>query len=126
MIGSEAQDAIRKLAADRSRLKFTCHALKRKPEKGKYPVSERQVAQCLQNCVVTEDPSPDIKLANGWKFTCERPMEEATIVVAGVLVPERMILVVTAYENRPFRRRSGTLGDDYDDESTDLDNEDEE
>jgi hypothetical protein len=96
----KAQAEIRRLAADRGNLRFTRHALTRDPEHNKFPISERQAAQCLQNGILWEDPAPDIKLANGWKFTMGRKMEEVEIVVAGVLVPQDMLLVITGFENR--------------------------
>lgn len=122
MTRNEAQAAIRALAKDRSRLRFTNHALERDPTAGKYPISERQAVQCLLNGFLKEGPAPDISLANGWKFTCERAAEESDIVVAGVVVPEKMLLVITGYETRPFRRRQKPKpGDDWEDEWKDVD-----
>ena len=95
-----AQAEIRKLATERGNLRFTRHALTRDPKNNKFPISELQAAQCLRNGILWEDPVPDIKLANGWKFTMGRKMEEVEIVVAGVLVPQDKVLVITGFESR--------------------------
>lgn len=117
MTRDEAQTEIRRLAANRDNLRFTTHARGRSPEAGKYPISERQVAQCLQNGFLVGNPTPDIKLADGWKFTCRRAHEETVTEVAGVVVPERMILVITGYEDRPFRPKTNPRdGRDEEDE----------
>jgi hypothetical protein len=119
-----ARDAIRALAKDRDKVRFTRHARKRDPEAGKPPISERQAVQCLLSGFLTEDPTPDISLTNGWKFTCQRTADETMTVVAGVVVPETKILVITAYENWLFTRRSKPgPGDDWEDEWKDEDEE---
>jgi hypothetical protein len=104
----DAQAEIWRLSADRSTLRFTTHALVRDPKSGKHPITERQAALCLQNGRISEGPSPDIKLANGWKFTMHRKGEEADTTVAGVLVPAEKILVITGYETRTAVRRPAT------------------
>lgn len=105
MTRNGAQTEIRRLATDRDKIRFTDHALKRDPGKGKHPISERQTVNCLLSCILHEDPTPDLKLANGWKFTAQRTQEETTTTVAGVLVVDTRILVITGYEERRFRRR---------------------
>jgi hypothetical protein len=105
MTRDDALAEIREVASHRDKIIFTTHALIRDPKKGKHPITERQAAQCLQQGFLTENPTPDIKLANGWKFTCRRMQEEVVITVAGVIVPATKIVVITGYETRPFRRR---------------------
>lgn len=115
-----AQTEIRRLAADRSRVIPTEHALKRDPGKGKHPISEREAADCLRQCILDEDPTPDLKLANGWKFTCHRRQEGATTTVAGVLVPGQRIVVITGYEEWHFSRRLRPDPNARDDDDDDV------
>jgi hypothetical protein len=118
----DAQDAIRDLAKNRDKVRFTKHSRERDPDAGKPPISDRQAVQCLLNGFLTGDPTPDISLANGWKFTCERIADETVTVVAGVVVPATKILVITGYENRPFTRRpKPSSGMDREDEWKDED-----
>lgn len=105
MTRNEALQEIRRLAEERSNLRFTAHALERAPKLGKLPITERQAVLCLQKGFFSEQPSPDIKLAGGWKFTMQRNADDIQTVVAGVLVPGRLILVVTGYENCIAPRR---------------------
>jgi hypothetical protein len=109
-----AQKEIRRLAANRDSLRFTTHALERDPKSGKYPISERQVADCLLKGLIDGNPAPDIKLANGWKFTFFRREEDCETVVAGVLVPNQMILVITGYEIRVTPKPKPISDDDED------------
>lgn len=120
----DAQDAIRDLAKDRDKVRFTRHSRERDPEAGKPPISDRQAIQCLLNGFLTGEPTSDTSLANGWKFTCERTADEMVTVVAGVVVPATKILVITGYENRLFtRRRKPGFGVDGEDEWKDEDEE---
>jgi hypothetical protein len=47
--------------------------------------------------VVTEGPAPDLKEPNGWKLRITRLHDREKHEVASVLIPDKDVLVITAY-----------------------------
>ena len=86
-----------KFLAEADRIAHLTHALSRAPEKGKYPLTREQMKQCLIHGTIVEGPASDIKVADGWKFTMHRFREGERNEVAGVLIPERKVIVITGY-----------------------------
>jgi hypothetical protein len=91
-----AAAAIRKLL-DEGKLTLSSHAKKRSPETGKQPLTRAQIESCLRSGVITEGPYPDIR-EPGWKVTVTRFREGEKHEVVAVIVPDKMLLVITAYE----------------------------
>jgi hypothetical protein len=100
---SDAKKAVRALALS-DRIAFTLHAKTRNPAAGKFPLTREQVRNCLIHGVVTEGPAPDIREPDGWKMRITRLREQEAHEVACVLIPERNVLVITAYGYRRKRR----------------------
>ena len=86
-----------KFLAEADRIAHLTHALTRAPEKGKYPLTREQMKQCLIYGTIVEGPASDIKVADGWKFTMHRFRQGERNEVAGVLIPERKVIVITGY-----------------------------
>jgi hypothetical protein len=86
-----------KFLAEADRIAPLTHALKRAPEKGKYPLAREQMKQCLIHGTIVEGPASDIKVTDGWKFTMHRFREGERNEVAGVLIPEQKAIVITGY-----------------------------
>jgi hypothetical protein len=86
-----------KFLAEEDRIAPLTHALTRAPEKGKYPLTREQMKQCLIHGTIVEVPASDIKITNGWKFTMHRFREGERNEVAGVLMPEQKVIVITGY-----------------------------
>jgi|SRR5688500_12695208 hypothetical protein len=86
-----------KFLAEADRIAHLTHALTRAPEKGKYPLTREQMKQCLIHGTIVEGPASDIKVTDGWKFTMHRFREGERNEVAGVLIPERKVIVITGY-----------------------------
>jgi hypothetical protein len=99
----EWERKLREVAAKLGRITFTDHAKKRDPKAGKKPIDVRTAQACLLKGVVTEDPSLDIKLANGWKGKVSRDADGVVTEVACVLVLDEengdWILVITGYQS---------------------------
>ena len=74
----------------------------RDPPRGKFPLTREQVKNCLIHGVITEGPTRDIKEPNGWKMRITRLRDREEHEVACVLIMERIVLIITAYE---YRRR---------------------
>jgi hypothetical protein len=108
-----------KFLAEVDRIAPLTHALTREPEKGKYPLTREQMKQCLIHGTIVEGPASDIKMTNGWKFTMHRFREGERNEVVGVLIPNRKVLVITAYgwekSKRNIRQASRDVEEnDYD------------
>ncbi|QJE73686.1 hypothetical protein HHL28_11820 [Aerophototrophica crusticola] len=84
--------------AEVDRIALTAHAMVRNPGAGKQPLTREQIKRCLIHGSVVEGPVPDLREPNGWKFTMRRFRTGEAHEVAGVLVVERKILVITGYE----------------------------
>jgi len=99
----EWERKLRALAASLGRIAFTDHARKRDPEAGKIPRDIRTAQACLLMGAITEGPSPDIKLANGWKGKVSRDADGKVTEVACVIVLDAekgdWILVITGYQS---------------------------
>jgi len=118
---SSAKRAIATLARD-GKLALTQHAKDRAPEKGKYPLTLEQIRNCLIHGNIIEGPAPDL-LARGhkdaWKFTVERLKAAERHIVAGVLIVETRILVITGFEwSKPVRRNPPLKSNDYDEDDS--------
>jgi hypothetical protein len=100
---ADVRKAVGALAAG-DRIAFTLHARTRHPARGKFPLTREQVKNCLIHGVVTEGPAPDIKEPDGWKMRVTRMRDREEHEVACVLVPDRHLLVITAYGYRKRRR----------------------
>ncbi len=118
-----AEEQIHEIAnSDSGRVFLYKHAKKRDPEIGKLPLTKPQMTGVLACGRITEGPSPDSIVANGWKFTMTRAMNMHTYYVAGVLVPDDTVLVITGYEDisnrasRSARLPGGINGDGSDTE----------
>ncbi|GEM_PF-3215819 len=114
---SSAKRAIIALARD-GKLALTQHAKTRAPEAGKYPLTLEQIRNCLLYGNITEGPTPDFLAKSdkgAWKFAMERLRATERHTVAGVLIVETRILVITGFEwSKPVRRKP--LIEDYDDD----------
>jgi hypothetical protein len=86
-----------KFLAEADRIAPLTHALTRAPDNGKYPLTREQMKQCLIHGTIVEGPASDIKVTDGWKFTMHRFREGERNEVAGVLMPERKVIVITGY-----------------------------
>lgn len=99
----EWERKLREAAADLGRITFTKHAKTRDPKAGKKPIDIRTAQECLSKGVVTEEPSADIKVANGWKGKVSRDADGMVTEVACVLVLDEergdWILVITGYQS---------------------------
>ena len=96
----------RKLAANRSKFLVTDHARKRDPAKGKDPISDRAILNCINagGARVTEGPAPDLKEAGGWKGRISYAEPGTLSEISCVVVPATRLIIVTAYEVRVSRR----------------------
>ncbi len=114
----QAEAEIHKIAAsDSGQVFLLVHAKRRKPDIGKYPLTKAEIVSVLEAGRISEGPSPDLVVKDGWKFTMTRTSDGHTYCVAGVLVPETEILVITGYEDRSKRparapRLPGGIGGD--------------
>lgn len=86
-----------KFLAEEDKIALTRHALDRSPPEGKHPLTREQIKQCLIHGVIVEGPTEDIKEPDGWKFVMRRLREGERHEVAGVLVVEKKVLVITGY-----------------------------
>lgn len=94
--------------SDSGRVYLTKHARERNPSIGKRPLTRMEIVTVLESGSITEGPSEDIKLGGGWKFTMLKSYDRHTYRVAGVLIPQSRILVITGFEDfshfpRPVR-----------------------
>lgn len=117
-----AKRAIAALAQG-GKLALTQHAKLRAPDKGKYPLTLEQIRNCLIHGNVVEGPTPDFQTKgdkDAWKFTMERLKATERHVVAGVLIVETRILVITGFEwSKPTRRKPPVV-EDYDNDEDDA------
>ncbi len=111
-----AQAEIRKLAPWYEKVRLTEHAKKRDPASGKLPLTKKEIMAALEHGTIVEGPYPDLKMPGGWTFTVERNVDEQRCRVAGVLVPQEFILVITGYAIIPQTRRAPQAANDEDDE----------
>jgi hypothetical protein len=118
----QVETEIHRLALTADNVFLQRHAGVRNPAAGKPPLTKPEIVNVLRAGHITEGPSQDIKVKNGWKFTMVRVIDGHTFEVVGVLVPQDSILVITGYEvqsarsiRRP-RRPGGTSGDGQDTE----------
>jgi len=102
--------------AEADRIAPLPHALVRSPEAGKYPLTREQMKLCLLKGALTEGPVPDIREAEGWKFTMRRVLDEERYEVAGVLIVEKKVLVITGYGLDATGRRKPKRRMDVDDD----------
>ena len=113
-----AKAEIRQLATA-GHIAFTKHAEVRNPQQGKYPLTREQIKNCLLNGAITEGPSPDIKITDGWKITVTRFRGDEKHEVAAVLIETLRVLVITGYcwgrrQRHTLSRPSGDEKDDDD------------
>ena len=118
-----AQVAIRKLAPFHDKVRLTDHAKVRDPGKGKMPLTKMEIMACLEHGSVVEGPYADMKMAGGWVFTVERFVDDRKCRVAGVLVPEQFILVITGFSVEQAKRRPPRPASDDGDEEDDGDDD---
>ena len=98
-----AEHAIHTIAlTDSGRVYLTNHARLRDPDGGKRPLTKPEILAVLEYGRIIEGPVEDIKVAGGWKFTMARHYEGHYYRVAGVLVPEFRVLVITGFEDVSF------------------------
>lgn len=86
-----------KFLAEEDKIALTTHAQVRSPTKGKHPLTREQIKQCLIHGVIIEGPAEDMKEPDGWKFVMRRVRQGEKHEVAGVLVVEKNVLVITGY-----------------------------
>jgi hypothetical protein len=103
---ADAQAEIHRIAREsQDNVRLTRHAEVRNPGVGKLPLMKPEIVAVLREGIVTEGPFPDIRIADAWKFTMRRVYGLQKFEVAGVLLPEANILVITGYKDIPFHRR---------------------
>lgn len=96
-----ARKIIRQAAADTARVSFTLHALRRMRQR---KITRRQVMQCLQQGVITEEPAPDRH--GNWACHVERLVAGDPTSVAVVIEGDGSLIVITAFagsDNVPLR-----------------------
>jgi hypothetical protein len=113
---AQAEAAIHALA-ETGQVFLLEHAKHRKPSAGKLPLTKVEIVNVLRAGHITEGPSEDIGIADGWKFTMIRASDGHTFYVAGVVVPTKRIVVITGYEDQGTKsvrrsRRPGGIGGD--------------
>jgi hypothetical protein len=113
---SQAEKAIHALA-ESGHVFLLEHAKRRQPAAGKLPLTKVEIVNVLRVGRITEGPSQDIEIADGWKFTMGRVSDGHTFYVAGVVVPAKLIVIITGYEDHGTRsarrpRRAGGIGGD--------------
>ena len=104
-------------SADEGKVFLTRHAKVRSSVDGKHPLTKQEIVRVLLAGSLIEDPSPDIEIEDGWKFTMARTTGNERHVVAGVLVPKTRVVVITGYPDRSAQvvrrpRRPGGIGGD--------------
>lgn len=104
--------------AQAGKLALTMHAKVRAPGKGKYPLTREQITNCLLHGNLIEGPTPDFQTKgdkDAWKFTMARLKPGEQHVVAGVLIVETCVLVITGFEWSKSARRRLPI-EDYEDD----------
>ncbi len=104
-------------AADEAKVFLTRHGKRRDPTNAKPPLTKQEIVRVLEAGSIVEGPAPDLVIENGWKFTMVRTNGDERHVVAGVLVPQTKVVVITGYPDRSVPvarrpRRPGGIGGD--------------
>lgn len=97
MDAQAATRCINRLAIVEQTIFITRHARNREPERGKFPLTAKQIFDCLRLGRVTEGPVPDIKAAGYWVCTVTRFRDGESHQCAVSFCPETRIIVITGY-----------------------------